>query len=610
MNNSDSISRIERLREKANTLSGGAGVYLMKNDKGKVIYVGKAKVLKNRVTSYFTALNKYATKTIALVDNIDNFDTITVHTEFEALLLESNLIKKYKPKYNILLKDDKGYPFIKLNKKVKFPYFEIAAKRENSKSEYFGPFQSRHIAYQIIDAVSKAFLLPECKGSFNKKNNKTCLNAHIGRCIGVCSGNVSVKEYGELIKKATDVLSGNIFDVSKILEDKMLIASDNLDFERAAYYRDARKSMAKLKEKQHIIANINLSCDAIDYYFTDNTLSVTIISLKNGAISFKYSHLIENIVNDEIYEQLEEYILRYYEMQVLIPKTIYLPQIMEDTDVLAEYLTTLAERKVTVHIPQKGEGKKLLSFAKENSKEFLLLEQNKAQKDLRELSDFCDMAKMNIIAKTIEMYDVSHISGAFGVCGMVVFVDGKPDKSKYRLFNTKSINDDYQNMADAIRRRFLNLKAENESFDFIPDLIVVDGGIGQINAVKPVLEELSIKAYIIGLKKDNKHRTDGIVLENGVVIPLKNADTAMKFATKLQNECHRFSIANHNKKMSKTVQSGSLTKINGIGKIKETKLINYFKSIAKIKKATYEELLKVDGISKIDADNIIAYYKQ
>lgn len=601
------MSNLEKLRKKASALPLKPGVYIMRDKENKVIYVGKAKALKNRVYSYFHSVNNHPPKTFALVSNIDDFEIMLVSTEFEALLLECNLIKKYKPKYNILLKDDKGYPYIKFTLHDEYPRILLARQRDNDKAKYFGPYTSATQAKQIIDAVSRAFLLPTCNNTFKGKNGRPCLNHHINRCVGICNGKLSKEEYRGLIDNAISFFEGNSSKVIDDIKAKMELASENLNFEKAAYYRDCLKAVTRLRERQGVVVRVSLTADAISFYQRGENICFAVLSVVKGSIQSSNCHILNAEENDDI---LNEFICRYYEENAGIPKTIYTEFLPNDIELLKEYLSYLHGGKVSVSVPNKGDGASLIKLAKVNAEEFLTAYEGKTDKLSRSINAFATAIGFNAPPKNIELYDISETAGSNMVAGMVVFEDGKPKKERYRRFNVEDAigGDDCGALTEVLIRRIARYKANDEAFNILPDLIIVDGGFNQVNAIKAVLEKEKLSLPLIGLKKDIKHRTKAIVLSNGSEIPLKTNPEAFSFAGRMQEEVHRFAVSFHRLKQSKTVKGSSLLEIEGVGKERAKALYQHFKSIKAMKEASIEELSSINGLNKNVAQKIKDYF--
>lgn len=593
------------LRAKALSLPQKPGVYKMIDSNGRIIYIGKAKILKNRVYSYFHSVEKHNEKTYALVSNIKDFEIIVTKTELEALLLESNLIKEHKPKYNILLKDDKGYPFIRIDVQSDFPRISLSFKRDDKKSKYFGPFRGTYQTKQLIEAACRAYKLPTCTQPLGKSPRKPCLNKHIGRCTGVCGGDISKEEYRNVIKSVINFFEGKTKEARDNIENQMYLSSENTDFEKAAFYRDTLKAIDRLNETQKIITDERVNADIAATVKRDGYISASIIKVRNGKIigSFNYA---EKENTDEKGFALFEYLTRFYEENTDIPPVVYIDKAIEDLTLLSEYLEYLSKKKVRIIIPKSGNGLKILEIAYANAEENLTSFQGKTDRISRQLIEFSKAAGLSSVPNTIEMYDISQTAGQDTVCGMVCFVDGKPDKSKYRKFLIKDAvdGDDCGSLREALSRRLDRYYSGDEGFSFLPDLIIADGGQAQVNAIITVLKEKNTDIRVIGLKKDSRHRTKSVVLENMSEIQLKNYPEGFVFASVIQNEVHRFSIRFHKKRRSDSVKKFDLTNIEGIGKSRAISLLSHFKSIKAIREASIEELMKVKGVTEKIANNI------
>ena len=596
---------LPKLREKALALPLKPGVYKMLNENGNIIYVGKAKLLRNRVYSYFHSVEKHNEKTFALVSNIADFEIIITGSEFEALLLESNLIKEHKPKYNILLKDDKGYPFIKIDINSEFPRVTLAYKREDKKAKYFGPFGGSFQTKQLINAACNAYKLPTCSLFSVNKNKKPCLNRHIGRCMGVCIGEIQSDEYKAIIKSVINFFEGKTREAREKIEKSMYIASEQMNFEKAAYYRDTIKAIDRLNDSQKIITSENVYADGIASLKRDGYVSVSIIRVRNGKMigTFNYA---ESESEENSGFDLFEYMTRFYEEDTDIPSIIYLDKNIEDSGLLSEYIEYLSKKKVKILVPRSGNGKKILETAAANAGEYLTGYQGKTDKISRQLIEFSEVAGLDFVPKIIEMYDISQTAGQDTVCGMICYNDGKPEKSRYRKFIIKDAveGDDCGSMKEAVSRRIERYFAGDEGFAQLPDLIIADGGQAQVGAILEILKDRNLNIKVIGLKKDNHHRTKSVVRENMSEIALKNTPEAFVFASLIQNEVHRFAIEFHKKRRSDSVKRFDLTNVEGVGKSRAIALLSHFKSIKAIREASIEDLMKVKGITNKIAHNI------
>ncbi|MBE6903466.1 MAG: excinuclease ABC subunit UvrC [Ruminococcaceae bacterium] len=597
-------SRLEYLRQKALGLPMKAGVYKMLDKDSNIIYIGKAKFLKNRVYSYFNSVERHNEKTYALVSVIYDFEIIIAGNELEALLLENNLIKENKPKYNILLKDDKGYPFIKIDIKSDFPRVTMAYRRDDKNAKYFGPFGSKTQTLYLVNAVNKAYKLPTCS-SFTK--SKPCLNNHIGKCMGVCSGQIDKQEYRQIIKNVTDFFAGKTAEASQSIKKYMIEASERTDYEKAAYYRDTLKAIENIADKQTIINDQKVNADAVALVNDDKSICVSLIRVRGGKMLGSFNYVFDALQPSS--NTLFEFLTRFYEQESDIPKVIYLDTELEDRELLKQYLEHLSKRKLEIVMPKASAGKKLLQRANENAKEYLLEHNGHTDKISRRLTELSHIAALPKVPSKIEIYDISQTAGSDTVCGMAVFVDGKPEKKLYRRFiiNSALAGDDCGAMKEAVTRR---LSHTDGSFGDLPELIIADGGQAQVGAIIEVLKAAGLKINVIGLKKDKRHRTKSLVREDMSEILLQPNPEAFIMASLMQNEVHRFAIDFHKQRRSKNVKSFELTQIEGIGNKKALAVLQHFKSVKKVREASVEELLNVKGINRDLAQKIYDFFRQ
>lgn len=584
-------------KEKALKLPQSPGVYIMMDDKHRVIYVGKAKKLYNRVNSYFRSNSSHNLKTRLMVSQIRDFDYIITDSEIEAFVLENSLIKKHMPKYNILLKDDKGYPFIRVSLKEDYPRFSIVAKREDDGAEYFGPYGGRVESRRAIETVSELLLLPTCSRKFPKDIGKgrPCLNSHIGRCDAVCAGNVTKEEYREKIEQASMILSGKTDSVIEVLEKKMLDHAEKLEFERAGKLRDRIHSIKSLTTKQKMISSMLSDTDIIGFFVGESKTYFSILHYIDGALLESETKEIETPVYGEISEILEEFILRYYTARANFPKEIYIQTEIPSAEIISELFTEEAGRRVYIISPKRGEKLKLVKMAENNAREKALSETDKEEKRARILGDIKKVLGLEREPMRIEAYDISNTSGKEMVGGMIVLKNGAFLKRDYRRFKIKTLKDqdDPRAMSEILRRRFLRLRADDEKFSTMPDLILLDGGINQLREVSKLFDELSISVPLFGMVKDDKHMTRAIVDADGREIGISGNPALFRFISTLQDEVHRYSIEYHRKLRERSMTESELTKIEGIGKNRAEKLLEKFKSISAIKKAEVDELITV-----------------
>lgn len=605
--------KLHILREKAMKLPLTPGVYIMKNKQGKIIYIGKAKKLKNRVSQYFGSQNKHAIKVRKMVENVDDFDYILTDSEFEALVLEASLIKQNQPKYNILLKDDKGYSYIKV---TKGPYRKIFAvlQKDDENADYIGPFTSSYSVKQSVDEANKIFRLPQCNKKFPEdfRKGRPCLNYHINRCMGVCTGKISQSEYEEAVQGALDFLNGDITKIIRELKEKMNICAENLDFENASKYRDRIRAIENMQTKQKVVTESGDSKDVFAVATNEKDICIMVLRYDKGRLCdsehffFDAEKMVENVRCN--------FLIQYYGMNRSVPQKILVDEDFEDIELVEQHLTNVRGKKCTVTVPQRGEGLKLVNMCRENAFEKLAQRKGRKGGEIKVLEELRELLGMDKVPEYIESYDISHTGGEDNVAGMVVFKNGRPLKKAYRTFNIKSFvgQDDYGSMREVLERRFneyYKYKNENaeDGFGKMPDLILLDGGKGQVSAVKEVLDRMGINVVLFGMVKDSKHKTRAITGDGGE-IAINSTRSVFTLVSEIQEEVHRFSVGFHHKKHTKRGLELSLTKIDGIGEKKAQELLKIFKTIKAIKEATVEDLEQVKGINRELAEKIYDYY--
>ena len=602
------------------------GVYLMKNSLGEVIYVGKAMILKNSVKSYFQNSKNHSEKVRVMVKNIAEFEYIVTDSEMEALILECNLIKKYSPKYNILLKDDKFYPFIKITTKDDFPRVFVTRNFAKDGSKYFGPYTNGAAVYETINLIYKIFPLRTCKLAI-KENGDTvrpCLNYHIKKCFGPCGGHIGKEEYGKMIKDIIDILSGKETYVTKMLKTEMENAAENLEFEKAASLRDKILAIEAIVEKQKIFKTMEGDEDFINIDQDEKDSCIQVFFSRDGKILGREHFIFENTANESIAEILEEFIASFYGGTAKVPKTIYVPEINE-VELMEEYLTIKRGSKVWIKVPQKGQKKDMLEMVKNNAKITLEKFKDKYLKDKEmnriSLQELQNLLELDEWPTRIEAYDISNIQGVDSVGTMVVFEEGRAKNSDYRRFKIKTVKgaNDYDSMREILTRRFnhgleevkaiqeRNLKLSAGKFSNFPDLIMMDGGKGQVNIALEVLESLNINIPVCGLVKDDKHQTRGIVYNNKELI-INRSSNLMQLIRRIQDEVHRFAITYHRSLRDKRTLHSILDDIPYVGEKRRRALIMKVGSVDNIKKATVEELLEVPSIDKKSAESIYIYF--
>ena len=602
---------IEILRDKANSLPEAPGVYIMRDGDGNIIYVGKSKKLKNRVTSYFSGTHA-SVKTARMVSLVRDFDYILCKTEIEALTLENVLIKKHSPKYNIKLKDAKSYPYIKVSAE-EYPRLTVTRDRNSGKGKYFGPYSSASAAYTALETVKKIFSLPTCRRVFPKDIGKErpCIYKDMGRCVAPCvKGAVSAEEYSALVKSASHVLLGNVSSTEKALTEEMLLASEELNFERAAMLRDSIEALKKLSEKQKVVADAKINRDVFALYTSETEGVFSVLTIREGALVGKNEFMLSK---DAIAsgEDALNLIVNYYDGGIVIPPEVIIGFSAEDEDVtlLSEYLTLERGKKVTARIPEKGDVKAQADMAYANAEEAARQYRLEGERENKNLTRLSELLGLDFVPNRIEAYDISNIGDECITASMVVSVGGKCKRSEYRTFKIQTTDgrDDYGSMREALSRRLSHIGDGSASLGERPDLILLDGGEGHVNAVKPLIKKLEMDIPVFGMVKDDFHKTRAITDgEKEISIALEL--NVYAFVYNIQEEAHRFAYLSSQNSKIKSLTASSLEKIEGIGK-KKAKLLLSAMSISDIKIAEAEELAKIKGISEKDAKNIYEYYR-
>ncbi len=592
----------KKLKEKANSLPLLPGVYIMKNASDDIIYIGKAIKLKNRVTQYFGSGANHSLKVKKMVDNVADFEYIICDNEFEALTLENSLIKQYAPKYNILLKDDKGYHYVRISSD-KWRKIE-AVKNNSGKGTHIGPYNSAAVVRQTVEQAQKIFKLPDCSRSFDKKT-KPCLNFHIGLCMAPCRGNVSLSEYNEAVDSAIRFIKNSSAAADEIenMEREMETAAEQLNFEYAAKLRDRISAIKRISEKQKVISPLKFRIDVIASAFVGDMSCVQVFIFKNGHLADK-QHFFFNEITDK-QSLYSEFLSRYYADSNDIPREILIDETCPDFPLIAGWLSGLG-KKTEITVPQKGDRRHLVQMCASNAAEHLSKKVERSYAETSALNELAQLLGMKSPPRYIESYDISNTAGEGNVAGMIVFKDGRPLKANYRKFKIKSFfgQDDYRSMAEVIERRFNEYKkGTDEAFSVMPDLILLDGGKGQLSAVNNKLGEMGIKVEVFGMVKDSKHQTNAIVSDGGK-ITVKQNRSAYTLITNIQNEVHRFAIGYHKSLRSKAMFNSELTKIDGVGVSRANALLKHFKTMKALKNATVDEICAVKGISRAVAERI------
>ena len=604
--------KMKILRKKAMSLPLLPGVYIMKNADGEIIYIGKAKALKNRVSQYFGSQNRHPIKVRKMVENVDRFDYIVTGSEFEALVLECSLIKQHSPKYNILLKDDKGYSYIRISKGE---YRKISAvfNKKDDGSEYIGPYLSSYSVRQSVDAANKIFKLPQCNKVFPRDFGKSrpCLNYYISQCCGLCTGKIKKSDYDEAVDGAIAFLKGDSRDIIADLRAKMEKAAEELDFEQAAKLRDRINSIERIKEKQKVVYKSVEEQDVFATADIDGSVCLAVLRFSNGRL-FDSEHFFFDDPGDKE-GMRSDFITSYYSMRDNIPKRVTVDGEVADRELLEQWLSEKKGKKVTVFVPARGEQLEIVNMCRKNAEEKLAIKKGRTGREISVLDELKDLLGLKKTPEYIESYDISHTAGQDSVAGMIVFKGGKPYRKAYKRFSIKSFdgNDDYRAMNEVLTRRFSEYeksKDSTEGFGKLPDLILLDGGVGQVHAVEPVLREFGLKIPLFGMVKDNRHRTRAISGDGGE-IAINSKRQVFTLVSEIQNEVHRFSVAYHHQKHAKRGLSLSLTEIEGVGEKRASALLKYFKTMTAIKNAGVDELSKAPGITSAVAQNIYDYYR-
>lgn len=605
---------IKELREKSMKLPLSPGVYIMKNKHEEIIYIGKAKALKNRVSQYFGSEKNHQEKVRQMVAHVDHFDYILCTSEFEALVLECSLIKQHKPKYNILLKDDKGYSYIRISNE-QWPKISFVMQKADDGAEYLGPYMSAWYAKNAVDEALKIFRLPSCNKVFPRdfKKSRPCLNYYIKQCSAPCSGKVSLSEYRESVNAAVDFLKKGDSDSIKLMTEKMNAAAENLDFELAAKLRDRITAVKRITEKQKVVAVNIREQDVISVMTEGDDACFAVIRFSDGRLYDKEDFVIKNIGKTaDMSAARADFLKQYYSMRKNIPPVITLDAPPEDEALLLNWLSELRGKRVRFEYPVKGEKHQILDMCRQNAAEKLAQSRGHLGHELSALDELASLLGLSKPPVFIESYDISNLMGTENVAGMVVFKNGRPFKEAYRRFRIKGFQgqDDYASMNEVLTRRFeeyFKNKDNEEGFGQLPDLILLDGGKGQVSAVRPVLEHFGLKIPLFGMVKDGKHKTRAIT-DEGREISITSKRQAFTLVSNIQEEVHRFAIGYHRIARKKKAFSSSLTEIDGIGQERAKALLARFKTIKRIKEADVEELMQVNGMNRPSAEAVYKYY--
>ena len=595
----------DELKDKALTLPYAPGVYIMRDKDDEVIYVGKAKKLKNRVSQYFQDTASHTPKTRMMVSRIHHFDVIVAASEFEALVLECSLIKRYMPKYNILLKDDKGYPYIRLDQREAYPKITLVSKISKDGALYFGPFGSRGTTQNVIDAIVRTLRLPQCSREFPRDvgKDRPCLNFHMNQCAGWCRLERTQQEHAALISQAKELLQGDYKGVAAQIRMQMEQAAENLEFEQAAILRDRLIAVEALGQKQLVTALSNADTDVIGYAETEAKACMAVLHFSGGNLLDKDYEVFAR--PDDKQSALSALVKQYYLRSGLAPKNLLLPFDMEDAELFAQYLEQQSQRKVRIRVPQRGDNVRLVELACKNAYEEAQRMTGTEERVNAAVTMLGKMLRMDP-PQRIESYDISNISGTDIVAGMVVFVDGKPRKSEYKRFQIEGLSgqDDYSSMRQVITRRFAHYKAGDKGFSEKPSVLLIDGGVVHAQTAVDALQALELDFPVFGMVKDDRHRTRALVTPGGEEIAIDANQTVFAFIGNIQEETHRFAITYHRQKRSKRLRYSELDSIEGIGPKRKQELLKHFKSIKAIGNATLPELERL-----LPKDAAVAVYR-
>jgi len=581
----------DTLKEKASMLPLAPGVYIMRDKNDKVIYVGKAKKLKNRVSQYFVNTISHTPKTRLMVSHVDHFDVIVAASEFEALVLECSLIKRYLPKYNILLKDDKGYPYLRLNMKDIYPRITMVSKIADDGAGYYGPYGSRGVTQDLMEAIRLTLKLPDCKREFPRDigKDRPCLNYHMNQCAGWCLEGKSSIAYRELAEQARQLLIGNYKSVAADIRQQMLSAAENLEFELAASLRDRLNAVETLGQKQLVTAGTLADTDVVGYDQTGAKACFAVLHFSGGNLLDKDYEIFQ--VPDDKEAAVSSLLKQYYLSRGLAPKRVLLPFEIEDAELFSQLLDQRYGRKPHLHVPQRGDNLRLVELACKNACEEAERATSREEKHSATLNQLGKMLAMEP-PQRIESFDISNISGTDIVASMVVFEDGKPKKKDYKRFKLEALTqqNDYASMAQIIRRRFSHYKDEDAGFEKAPDLVLIDGGVAHARVAVEALEQLGLHMNVFGMVKDDRHRTRALVTPDGREIAIDSNQMVFAFIGGIQEETHRFAIHFHRELRSKRLRYSELDGITSIGPKRKEQLLKHFKSLTGISQATLPEL--------------------
>ncbi len=589
------------MRKKASELPLEPGVYLMHDKTGKIIYVGKARHLRNRVSQYFHDLASHTPKVLKMVENVADFEVVVADSEFDALVLENILIKKHMPKYNIKLKDDKGYPFIRVDPREAYPRFALSSKRENDGARYYGPYGSRGMAYSVINTLSETLRLPTCSRVFPRDIGKgrPCLNAQMDRCLAPCTGKIGEDEYRDLIRQGDLILRGEYASLLASLEEEMGKAAENMEFERAAILRDRIFAVKRLGSRQIIINDTVKDADAVAYYSDETGSAVVLLTLRGGSVVGKFTVFTPDAAASDGRELLTDFILQYYSTAEDIPGAVFLSDDTEDQEILEKLLSERAGKRVRLYLPKRGEKHRIVDMATANARDELERVRKSEGFRTKTAEALASLLSLPAPPSRIEAFDISNTGDAYIVASMVVFENGKPRKGDYRKFRIRSTEtqDDFASMHEVIHRRLSDLLEGKKGFEKKPDLFLIDGGKGQLSVVEDAMAELGVVIPAFGMQKDDRHRTAALVTPAGEEICLTAIPAVFSFVGTVQEEAHRFAIGFHRSLRDKKPIRTELDDIPGIGKTRRTELLAKFRSVSGVRKASLGDLSSVIGRS-------------
>lgn len=603
--------RLYALRKKAMALPLTPGVYIMKDASDKIIYIGKAKALKNRVSQYFGSDTNHTEKVRQMVSHVDHFDYILADSEFEALVLECSLIKQYNPKYNILLKDDKGYHYVRISPP---PYSRISEAKQklDDGARYIGPYISSYTVKEAVDEANKVFQLPTCSRAFAKgKRERPCLNHHIGQCCAPCSGRISEDAYNERLNEALEFLTQGSAKMLETLQSRMEQAAENLEFEKAARLRDRIQAIQRLGQKQKVVMSRVPEQDVIAAAQGSGCICFEVFRFVGGSLTDREHFLFDEM--EALPAARAEFLRRYYSLRDRVPPQVTVDGELEDTALLEQWLGEKAGRRVHIVRPLKGEQAQLVEMCLNNAAERIAQQAGIAGRDAAALDELAKLLGLAQAPAYIESYDISNTGGSDNVAGMVVFENGRPLKSAYRRFLIKNVigQDDYGSMREVLTRRmeeYLKHREEGTGFGRLPDLILLDGGKGHVAAVKPVVDSYGLDIPVFGMVKDDRHRTRAIA-EDGGEITIHAKRAVYTLISSIQEEVHRWAISYHRQRRKKSNIGTTLTRIEGIGETRARALLRHFGSLKAVRQATPEELCSVKGITRPAAEAIRRYFE-